>query len=364
MSFLRALDCLTCKWLGGKFRILQRKGLTWQKQMTINEIAKLANTSRGTVDRVINKRGDVNQEVEKRVIQIINETGYLSSKDKKLFSLSNSKIEIGVIIASLNNIFFDQILMGMKKALANQYRYSGLDLQIHKVRLFNDQEVIDAINSLSKKTRLLIVSASGNETIERKIDSLNIPVITVSIDMDCHNKIGFVGCDFYNSGALAADVVNLLQNTNSKAAVMIGSYSHQGHRQRLEGFKAKVDPNITILDPIQTFDDDEIGYQRTQAVLAKEHPDIIVFFGAGMAGGLKAIKEYQGKVRVVTVDEIPEVVEGLHSGLVSASVSQFPLTQGKKCIEIAYDYLVKGQKQLRVIKVANAVLLKDSVLPY
>ena len=35
--------------------------------MTIAEIAKLAGTSRGTVDRVINGRGKVNKELEERI---------------------------------------------------------------------------------------------------------------------------------------------------------------------------------------------------------------------------------------------------------------------------------------------------------
>ena len=36
--------------------------------MTINEIAKLANTSRGTVDRVINNRGKVRKELAEKIL--------------------------------------------------------------------------------------------------------------------------------------------------------------------------------------------------------------------------------------------------------------------------------------------------------
>ena len=45
--------------------------------MTITEIAKLAGTSRGTVDRVINNgRGKVNKELEARIKEIIRENEY------------------------------------------------------------------------------------------------------------------------------------------------------------------------------------------------------------------------------------------------------------------------------------------------
>lgn len=44
--------------------------------MTIKEIAKLANTSRGTVDRVIHHRGKVNKALEEKIWQIIQECNY------------------------------------------------------------------------------------------------------------------------------------------------------------------------------------------------------------------------------------------------------------------------------------------------
>lgn len=44
--------------------------------ITITQIAKLASVSRGTVDRVIHKRGKVSPEIEKKIIQIMKENDY------------------------------------------------------------------------------------------------------------------------------------------------------------------------------------------------------------------------------------------------------------------------------------------------
>ena len=43
---------------------------------TIKEIADLAGVSRGTVDRVINNRGDVNRETAEKIRAIIKQLGY------------------------------------------------------------------------------------------------------------------------------------------------------------------------------------------------------------------------------------------------------------------------------------------------
>ena len=44
--------------------------------VTLNEIAKLANVSVGTVDRVIHNRGRVSEETKKRVQQLIDDLDY------------------------------------------------------------------------------------------------------------------------------------------------------------------------------------------------------------------------------------------------------------------------------------------------
>jgi LacI family transcriptional regulator len=330
--------------------------------MTIKEIAKLANTSRGTIDRVINKRGKVNKEVEARVRRVIQETGYIPNENGKILSLSNKKIPISVVIGSENNIFFNFILEGIKKAIATTYRYLGFDLEVFPVRLFDDQEILAALNAVSHKTRLLIVSTSSNQQIIDKIDSLKVPVIAVSLNIECRNKVGFVGCDFSNSGALAADLANLMAKEGETVGLLLGSYSHPGHSERLAGFRANVRSGLKLLKPLETFDDDKIAYGKVKSLLTKEKPDIIVFFGGGMIGGLKAISEASYHPQVITVDEIPEVIAGLKTGLVQASVSQHPIKQGRKCMDVAYDCLIKKETGPEMKRVNCTVILKDSAL--
>ena len=332
--------------------------------MTIREIASLANTSRGTVDRVLNGRGNVSPDVRKRIEKVLSDTGYVFQMHTKQKGVRTT-FEVAAIVANRNNNFFDLVLQGRKNALLGEYRYSGIVLKVYPVSLFNDQEVRDALNSLSKKTKLLIISAAGNEKIVEKIDSFKIPVISESIDIHAKYKIGYVGCDFYNSGALAADRVNLLIKPGEKVQVLIGSYSHQGHRQRLEGFKQALSPSFESLAPIETYDDDKIGYEKTKDCIRNKKPDILVYFGAGRVGGLKAVEEEKvHRPKVITVDEIPEILLGLKNGLVSASISQHPYQQGKKCIEIAYRHLLLNEKKCKDIHVVNSVRLKDTIVPY
>jgi LacI family transcriptional regulator len=193
---------------------------------------------------------------------------------------------------------------------------------------------------------------------------LSIPVIAVSLDVNVKRKVGFVGCNFTNSGALTADVVNLISKPEDPVGILLGSYSHPGHSERLMGFNDNVRKDIVLFTPVETFDDDAISYDRTEKLLREKHPALVVFFGGGMVGGLKAIQEARYRPKVITVDEIPEVLEGLKSGLVSASVTQHPFEQGQACMDIAYDCLIKKVTAEKDIHLNCSVIFKDSVINY
>ncbi|MCL4252568.1 MAG: LacI family DNA-binding transcriptional regulator [Anaerolineae bacterium] len=46
------------------------------KKITINEIAKLANVSKGTVSKVLNNYPHISDEMRERVMKIVHETGF------------------------------------------------------------------------------------------------------------------------------------------------------------------------------------------------------------------------------------------------------------------------------------------------
>ena len=87
--------------------------------MTIREIASLANTSRGTVDRVLNGRGNVSPDVRKRIEKVLSDTGYVFQMHTKQKGVRTT-FEVAAIVANRNNSFFDLVLQGRKNALIGE----------------------------------------------------------------------------------------------------------------------------------------------------------------------------------------------------------------------------------------------------
>ena len=80
---------------------------------TIKEIAELAGVSRGTVDRVLNHRGLVNPNTEKKVLEIAELLNYQPNKAGIALAAQKKKYVIGVLLFGEDNPFFDEVIDDM-----------------------------------------------------------------------------------------------------------------------------------------------------------------------------------------------------------------------------------------------------------
>ena len=92
--------------------------------MTIKDIAKLAGVSVATVSRVINDDTGVAEKLRNKVLQAINETGYIPNSAGRNLRKSKSDM-ILVMLPTLSNPFYAKILKGIEKR-ASEHDYGVL----------------------------------------------------------------------------------------------------------------------------------------------------------------------------------------------------------------------------------------------
>lgn len=200
-------------------------------KMSISDIARLANTSRGTVDRVVNGRGKVSKELEKRIKDIIEANGYEVNGSARALSLSKNKYLVGVVINSIGNPFFNRVKEGIEDSLKKWEDY-GLEIYYKEIRGYNEQEQIEAIDDVvAHGANVLALTPINTEAIINKLNSLTIPIVTFNNDLRLDKKFAYVGCDYVEGGKLCGDLANLMLNDGDDVAVVTGSLKILGHRQ-------------------------------------------------------------------------------------------------------------------------------------
>lgn len=332
--------------------------------MTVKEIAKLAGTSRGTVDRVLNGRGNVSPELERRVRDIAQSAGYRPNQLARALINSRKRIKIGVVISSLGNPFFDEVLSGIENR-ANKLSSYGVELSLRKTRGYAVQNQLDAIKELvdSGIDGLAIVPINVPE-VKELLSQLTIPIVTFNNDIDI-KKLAFVGCDYYNSGALSGDLAKLILSGGGTAAAVVGSFNIAGHRSRIEGFTQSFSerPDIKVAATLENDDDDRRSYDLVKELIETKKPNLIYFGAGGISGGIRAVLESGEDIKVLAVDNTETVRRYLMDGSIAATVTQQPFYQGDNAIRVLYEYLADGKRpEEETIYTENQIMLRSSVL--
>jgi LacI family gluconate utilization system Gnt-I transcriptional repressor len=84
--------------------------------VTLAHVAKLANVSEITVSRILRDVGPVSQSTRERVLAVVEDTGYVPNRVAGTLASAASNL-IGVIIPSLSNIVFADVLRGIDAGL-------------------------------------------------------------------------------------------------------------------------------------------------------------------------------------------------------------------------------------------------------
>lgn len=319
--------------------------------ITIQEIADLAGVSRGTVDRALNNRGRVNQEVATRILEIAEEHGYQTSKRKR----KNSKpCKIGVITQLDSSSFMLQVHNGLRDAI-EELQDKGIEVILRgsdKIDADEQEQYIDEMEEMGVQG--LAIMPVDSENIRRKLNYLiedkGIKVITFNSDIVGTKRACFVGLDNKRSGHTAAGLMGLMTQGRGKVLVITGYFSNSANGQRVDGFIEEMKqsyPEMELLG-VQSSSDDAGEVEKIIINTMTAMPDVVGIFVAsgGQAGVKKAFEQFPDKKRpyVIIYDLTPKNVKTLKDGNVDFLIDQEGYMQGYKPLAMLADMILKDSK--------------------
>lgn len=337
---------------------------------TIREIASLAGVSRGTVDRVLNKRGGVHPETQARILEIAKALDYKPNRAGMVLSAQRKNLKLGVVMFGTNNPFFEDVKAGLKDIEAELSCYN-CDILVKSTPDFNAKNQIDAIDELVKSgINALAIAPQNQSDIVKKIDELDrmhIPTITFNSDLPSSKRIAYVGSNYRKSGETVAGLMKLFNpNSELNIGVIGGAKTVLCHTERIEGFKDIVasSSSLNIADVVWNNDDDVTCYDVVLKLL-ESHPEInALYFTAGaISGGCKAVKKL-GREKGMTIiahDKVPSTVELIKEGVIQATVCQQPYVQGYKPLQLLFDFLTVGEEIKEINYTDIEIYIKENI---
>ena len=340
--------------------------------VTIKMIAEKAGVSRGTVDRVLNNRSGVNAETFQKVKEIAEELGYEPNLAGQMLAARKKKIKIGYIVCDTTvDLFFKSVYSAAIRK-AEDLEQFGVTVQFYLIRELEDSSIrtvlesvdLDALDGIAVVPLKLPSMTEFIKTVNEK----QIPLVFFNLDSENGEKLSYVGCDYYESGRVAAGLIALVSPRKGKVAVAsIFDEESPSFHNRYIGFLNELDknyPDLKIVNREKEIIFQKDDYSSIQKVM-QEHSDIDSIYVVN-PGNYRICEEIskldtEKRIKIITNDIVKEQKRLMDEGIIVATIGQQPEKQGALPLQLLYDYIGLGIIPQKYYYTEHTIYIKQNI---
>ena len=324
-------------------------------KVTINDVAKAAGVSKGTVDRVLHNRGEVSAKSKEIVLKVIEELGFKPNIYASLLA-SQKNVKIQCIIPEyFTGEFWSLTDKGIQDASELVSRYGVI---IEPVKY--DQYDLESFKAVCEKVLsdppagVVIAPMFGDETLKfvKELSDRNVPYVYIDSKLDDEDYFAYFGMPMYQSGFLCADVLTDGRNVPEKVFIVRIARDKKGLSDptlmRRKGFKDYMAENYPATEIVNVFIDPK-DRAAMDASLDEVFSDYngekyIVMFNSRVHLVADYIRRRGLKdCRVVGFDVLEKNMNALKDGSVQLLIAQHTDSQTVAAVSAIVDYILLGK---------------------
>jgi LacI family transcriptional regulator len=298
-------------------------------RVTITDLAKAANVSVSTVDRIINRRGPVQRTTAEHVLEVAEKIGFqgLAGLRRRLSEEAPERT-FGFLVNRRERHLYGSFAKSLVAATTSLTRIQGRAVIRHLDDLSPDA-MADALLDLAKDCDAVAGVCVDHPRVNMAVSDLaarGIPFWAVLSDLTSQHRAGFVGANGWKLGRSAGWFMSCLSPPQAKVAVIIGSGGYLCQREFEGGFRGylkDVSSRIELVPAGETGEDDRVAEEIVGRLFA-DHRDLAGIFmaGGGVDGVVAARKRAMGRdVKVVSTELSENTERHLVEGMVDVALS-------------------------------------------
>ncbi|MFK7814122.1 MAG: substrate-binding domain-containing protein [Maribacter sp.] len=340
------------------------------KKYTIKDIAELAGVSKGTVDRVLHSRGKVSDNAQKKVDKILKEIDYQANPIAR--NLKNNKVyKICVLLPDpKEDAYWAPAVQGIKDA-TKEFKPFGLQVTKFYYKVLNPNSFLEKSREAlhSKPDVLLIAPLFQKEALQvfKECNQQNVMVALFNNYIDTFNAEKFIGQDLFQSGRVAASLIDkLVDEIDATAIIHLDEEAHMKHKE--DGFKAyfKERKNTSEITTISLKTTSNDGFKKSVTDFLKLNSKIrAVFITNSKAYLLVKVVEQLGKeITVVGYDLLDENINYLKKGKIDFLIHQKPKRQAYLGVGHLAEHFLFGKPIPEKNLLPIDIITKENVMYY
>jgi LacI family transcriptional regulator len=331
--------------------------------LTLEDIAKQAGVSRSTVSRVVNDHPNVRAEVRKRVLEVIQDTGYHPNAAARALASQHSWT-LGLLLPHSVSVFFtDPYFPHLTKGIAQACNQYGYTLALFLVGTKDDEDKIFPRVSRAGLLDGLIVQSGhhGDQSIIGRLVDTRKPFVVCGRPFRSDN-VSYIDIDNVNASYNA--VSHLVRVGYQRIGTITGPATSAVGIDRKEGYRRVLVERGRVVNESLIVEGDftEAGGYYAMQQLLPASPDAVFAASDVMAiGAMRAARDaglrIPKDIAFVGFDDLPIATL---SDVELTSVRQPVVQFGAKAVDILIDLIENGIDPPRHIIMETELVIRDS----
>jgi LacI family transcriptional regulator len=319
--------------------------------MTYNKIAKSAHVSLSTVSKALSGSKEISEDLAKKIIDIAIEQGYFENKHKRKIQYTKNKaLTIAIICPEIISFAYARDITAIKNEIDSRDGLTSIYVYDFSIEKLN--QIIKTITVRNCADGIILFP------IYDEFKRTSIPMVAISQNTSDIDSV------FHDMYSCFDDIIGYLKSLGHKDIAFVGEtytmskfYAYNNSLKKF-GLPFKED-NVYIIN--ERFE--QIGYHAVEQMLKKRHlPTAVICaydeIALAMIHSLSAhnIKIPQ-QISIVGINDIP-----------ASEYAQVPLTtvrifqeeQGEIAINLLYDKIFNGSKNIQHITVNHELIKRNS----
>ncbi|MDV4151853.1 substrate-binding domain-containing protein [Clostridium sp. AL.422] len=209
-----------------------------------------------------------------------------------------------------------------------------------------------------------VQDGSKYNSIINKVIENGIPIVTIDSDAEESKRLSYVGTDNVNAGKAGAKELLRLLGNEGDIGIILGGIEVKNQVERVQGFREYIEANSNAkITNIESSDSYLLQAELAAKKILTDNNSIEALFCTSAQDGIgaaKAVKNMNlvGKIKIVCFDALPETLDLIEEGVISATIAQNPYVMGQEAVNTIVD-IIDG-KNVKDIQLVDVLVINDS----
>ena len=293
---------------------------------TIRDLAREANVSVSTVNRVLSGASSVKDGTIQKVKEAAERIGYYGLGTIRAQIVSRRpKRRFGFLLQQPNRTFY-QMIGAALKAAASEVADHDIDVELLFAEDLSPHFIAGKLHELGQYCNAVGVVSAVHPLVSQAVSALqerNVSVFALISQLSATGSVNYVGLDNWKVGRTSAWAFHHMCKAPGKIGILVGNHRYRCQEMNESGFRSyfrEFAPDFQLLEPLSTFETNAIAEEITTKLIT-DHPDLIGLFisGGGMSGALTAVRTCGKTGKLIAVGY--ELTDHTRGGLLDGALT-------------------------------------------